>query len=266
MSQRLRQSAARALRRVRLLGLADTALYLRSVLKVRRANTGFRATHDDFPVPPSRLAFDAYGNVNNAAYKESGEIDARMIAGILHEHVAGDTARVCEWGCGPGRVIRHLRQFLTFPRVELYGTDYNAETIRWCQRHLDGISFHTNTLAPPLPFEDGFLNCVYAISVLTHLSEEKHFEWMAELKRIVRGGGIIALTTQSDASTDRLLGAEKARYAAGELVVRGGVREGKKWYLAYQPPGFMRSRLLSDWDVVFHGSFTSTQDVWVARK
>lgn len=266
LSRRLRRSAAQVLRHARLLRLVDTALYLGNVLKERRANADFRASNRDFPVPPPHLAFDAYGNVNNAAYKQSGELHARMIADVVNEWVMGDRIRICEWGCGPGRVIRHLHRFLKAPRPELYAADYNDESIAWCRRHLERVSFHQNGLAPPLPFDDGFFDCVYALSVLTHLSEERHFQWIAELERVIRTGGIVVLTTQSDASADRLLAPEQARYAAGELVIRGGVREGKKWYLAYQPPAFMRTRLLKRWTVLFHGPFTSTQEVWVARK
>jgi ubiquinone/menaquinone biosynthesis C-methylase UbiE len=162
-------------------------------------------------------------------------------------------------------VIRHCARTCG-PRITLYGTDYNQETVAWCRDHLDGITFHVNGLAPPLPFADAFLDCVYAISVLTHLSEDRHFDWINELARVVRPGGIVVLTTHGDASRDRLLESEKLRYAAGELVVRGQVQEGKKWYLAYQSAAFMRDQLLKNWEVVSHTPYSTTQDAWVARR
>jgi len=152
------------------------------------------------------------------------------------------------------------------PGAVLYGTDYRDESVAWCRDHLDGITFYVNKLAPPLPFSDGFLDCVYAISVLTHLSEAKHFEWMKELARVIRPGGILIVTTLGDASTDRLLKSERLLYDAGKLVVRGQVQEGKKWHLAYQPSPFMRDQLLKDWQIISHSSFTNTQDCWVARR
>ena len=265
MSHRLLHSAASLLRRARLLGAADSALYVRSLLRERQANARFRAAHPDFVVPPAHLAFDAYGNVNNEAYVASGEAHARMIADIINRHLSGEEIRVCEWGCGPARVIRHLGRHLNRSRARLYGTDYNRETIAWASKHLEGIEFLPNELAPPLPFEDGYLDCVYAISVFTHLSERSHFEWINELRRVLRPGGIIAVTTHSDASAARLLAEEGARYAEGKLVVRGQVREGKKWYLAYQPPEFMRDRLLVDWTILGNFPFSTTQEVWIAR-
>ncbi len=235
------------------------------MLRERQANANFRSAHPGFVVPPAPLAFDAYGNVNNAAYVASGELHAHMIGDIINTHVSGDDIRICEWGCGPARVVRHLRRYLKQPRVELYATDYNKNTIAWARAHIAGIRFEFNDQTPPLPFRENFFDCVYAISVLTHLSEKSHFEWLKEIGRVVKPGGIIAVTTHGDASAARLLQGEKRRYAAGKVVVRGQVREGKKWYLAYQPAVFMREELLADWDVLDHTSFTSTQDVWVAR-
>jgi SAM-dependent methyltransferase len=266
MSYRLLRATASLLRRAHLLGLADSALYIQSVLQERRANAQFRRQRAGFPVPPAHLAFDAYGNVNNAAYVESGELDARTVAEVINQQLAAKSIRVCEWGCGPGRVIRHLRRFLQHPGVELYGTDYNGESIDWCRGHLAGIAFRTNGLSPPLPFDDGFFDCVYGISVLTHLSEAKHIEWIGELKRLIRPGGVVILTTHGDASAGRLLEAERKRYARGEIVVRGEVKEGKKWYLAYQPPAFMRGKLLAGLQVVSHARISDTQDLWVAKK
>ena len=268
MDHRSQHAVANALRHARLLPLADLALYAWSVLKKLPANLRFRSVHAEIATPPSHLAFDAYGHVDRAAYLASGEKDARIVAETVNRWLPGSGIRVCEWGCGPGRVIRHLRQLLSDRRASLYGTDYNEETVEWCRASLEGIAFERNGLSPPLPFTDEYLDCVYALSVFTHLSDARHFEWIAELKRVIRPGGIVILTTHSDAATDRLLGPELARYKAGELVVRGQVKEGKKWFLAYQPPGFVRNELLAGWEVLSHAHarMFGTQDLWVARK
>jgi SAM-dependent methyltransferase len=252
-----------------LLGLADAGLFAWHALRTSRANRRFRRTHPDSPFPPLHLAFDAYGHVDHAKYAATGERDAGILAEIINHGLPGDTVRVCEWGCGPGRVIAPLRRLLQHPTVELTGTDYNAETVDWCRRHLEGIDFRKNELSPPLPFPDASLDCVYVLSVFTHLSEPQHLNWIRELGRVIRPGGLLMLTTHSDAAADRLLPSELGHYKAGELVVRGGVREGKKWYLAYQPPEFVRGTLLSGWQLIEHRVgqfFRGTQDLWVAQR
>ncbi len=264
-----RHAISNLLRRVRLLGLADAGLLAWHAIRTAPANRRFRASHPDLPFPPLRLGFDAYGHLDHATYAATGERDARVLAEVINRELPGDAVRVCEWGCGPGRVIAPLRRLLRHASVDLVGTDYNAATVAWCRRRLSDITFQQNELAPPLPFADASFDCVYALSVFTHLSESQHFRWTEELRRVVRPDGILMLTTHSDTAADRLVPSELERYAAGALVVRGGVEEGKKWYLAYHPPAFVRGTLLAGWRLILHGPaqfFRGTQDLWVARR
>lgn len=266
MGFRTLHAIANVLRKARLLQCVDRILYLKDLIKHKKINRKFLSAHSNFPVPPMHLAFDAYGHTNWQSYFDSGLICAKAIADILNKEIAVDNIRILEWGCGPGRVIRHLKGLLIHKNVELHGSDYNAESIKWCQDNIEGIKFHINQLQPPFPFEANFFDCIYAISVFTHLSEAMHFEWINEIRRVLRPNGLIIITTHSDSASDRLLIDEKQLFDSGKLVVRGNVREGKKWYLAYHPQGFVRDTLLEGFDTVYHNSFSQTQDIWVARK
>ena len=54
-----------------------------------------------------------------------------------------------------------------------------------------------NHALPHLPIEDGSTALVYGFSVFTHIDE---FEtaWLAEIRRILRPGGVAYLTINSD--------------------------------------------------------------------
>jgi len=239
-------------------------------VKNYRANRRFLALHPGFPVPPAALAYDAYNHTSWPLYYEMGLLHARLVAGIVREHLPPGRLRICEWGCGPARVIRHLQAMMPDRPLELVGTDYNPRSIAWCREHVAGIEFCENRLEPPLPFEADRFDCLYALSVLTHLSEEAHGLWIKELLRVVKAAGIVVFTTHGDACTGNLLPEERRRYAAGELVVRGGVEEGKKCFVAYHPAGFVRGRLLADTEVLAHlpspQAHGMIQDVWVVRR
>jgi len=252
------------LRKARLLQFVDWIYYLKNLAYNRKNNRAFIAAHKAFAVPPAHLAFDAYGHTDWQSYFDSGAADAKALADIVNRENMARNARILEWGCGPGRVIRHLKDNLK-QHVELYGTDYNAETIRWCQHNIDGIKFFVNQTKPPFPFESGLFDCVYALSVFTHLSEIMHFEWIREIRRVLKPNGLLIITTHGDTASNRLLSHEKQLYDLGTLVVRGDVKEGKKWYLAYHPKRFVTDDLLKGFDVVLHRQFYPTQDVWVAR-
>jgi len=264
-----RQRIVALLRKLRLLPLADRAALLGSVLKNHRANRRFLRVHQGFPVPPAPLAFDAYNHTNWQRYYEMGIAHARLVATLVREHLAARPLRICEWGCGPARVIRHLRAMLPDRAVELVGTDSNLRSIRWCRENIAAIDFRENRPEPPLGFPPQSFDAVYALSVFTHLCEEAHFRWMRELFRVVKEAGIVIFSTHGDACAANLLAEERRRYEAGELVVRGGVAEGRKCFVAYHPPQFVRARLLADAEVLtflpspqLHGMI---QDVWVVR-
>lgn len=212
------------------------------------------------------MHFDAYGGLEWKGYFNLGVKNAKVIGDIINKELTADNVRIFEWGCGPGRIIRHLRSALTHRNVELYGSDYNAETIEWCRKSLKEIEFFNNQAKPPLPFEANFLDCVYVVSVFTHLSEEMHFEWIKELSRVLKPNGLLIITTHGDSASDRLLLNEKRLYDSGKLVVRGNVKEGSKWHLAYHPSAFVRDKLLKAFVVVSQDYFTPTQDIWVAKK
>ena len=111
---------------------------------------------------------------------------------------------------------------------------------------------------------------IYATSVFTHLSEEMHYAWMNELKRICKPNGIIFLTTHGDNCKPKLTEEELKIFEAGKLVVRGNVKEGHRTFAAYQPPQFMRE-LFKDFEILEHvtrepeGNYIP-QDVWIVRK
>ena len=267
MQVRKLHAIANVLRKARLLQCADWILYMKNLINSRKDNREFISTHGAFAVPPAHLAFDAYGHSNWKWYFDGGVRCSKIVADILNKEIMTSNIRILEWGCGPSRIIRHLKGVLRHDNVELYGTDCNAESIKWCRNNIEETEFFINQARPPFLFETHFFDCVYAISVFTHLSEAMHFEWIREIRRVLKPNGLIIMTAHGDSACDRLLSHEMKLYDSGKLVIRGDVKEGKKWYLAYHPPEFIRDELLKDFDIVSHGRFSSTiQDIWVARK
>jgi len=103
------------------------------------------------------------------------------------------TARAAlELGTGSARLLRHLR---CVESLELYGTDVDGDSIAWCKQNISGISFHVNGLEPPLPFaHENMFDLAFANSVFTHIPLETQKEWVAEMFRVMRPGGIFICT------------------------------------------------------------------------
>ncbi len=263
-----KQKITRLIRGLYLLPLADYAKYLIDIKRNWNFNKQFSLEHPDIRWPPLSVAYDAFGTTNRFAYWEGGKLHAQFIGGLIKEHAEDKTLSICEWGCGPSRVLRHLPQIIGLNH-QYYGTDYNEDTIRWCRQNIKNIEFELNTLTPPLPYESNTFDCLYCISVFTHLSMEMHFSWMSEVSRVVKPNGLIIFTTHGDACCQGLIDDEIESYKAGKLVVRGNFKEGKRCFVAYHPNNFIYHELLGKLEVISHIADTKQyhlmQDAWVVR-
>jgi SAM-dependent methyltransferase len=267
-----RQQIAYLLRRAGLLEVADWLRYLKAKRAARGARDAFIRQHGHVALPPDDFAYDAYGALDWPAYWNSGLETAVYLGSILMREVAaGSPRRVLEWGCGPARIVRHLGNQLQPPDAwQLFASDYNSRTIHWCRAHIEGVTFLENQLAPPLVFEEASLHAIYCISVFTHLSQAMHKAWIHEIGRILCPGGLLIASLHGDACRDWLLPHEREQYDRGELIVRGEVKEGKRTYVAYHPPAFVRNVLFHEFELVSCETSPipslGLHDVWVIRK
>jgi SAM-dependent methyltransferase len=143
---------------------------------------------------------------------------------------------VLDFGCGCGRVTRYWNTF----DGEVGGGDVSAKAVAWCSANLPFARFEVNRLEPPLAFADESFDLVYALSVFTHLTAELQLAWRDELRRVLRPGGRLLVTTHGTSYLPRLDGKERARFERGELVVRWSDLPGTNLCSAYHPEPYLR--------------------------
>ena len=256
----------RALERARLLRPAYRAY---EAIRALGAERGVLAP-DVLPLPPARFRMTVAGTTDAEWFFESGRRTHKIVADTLARHGLGvetGKPRILDYGCGCGRVTRHWARL---GGAEVQGTDYNASLVRWCADNLP-FGFTLNGLAPPLPFPDDGFDAVYGISVLTHLPERLGLDWLAELRRVVRLGGLLLLTTHGDHYRERLTIPERTDYEAGRLVVRWGAAAGTNLCTTFHPAAYIAGTLARDFELLEHESEgiaagTPWQDVVVLRK
>ncbi len=188
---------------------------------------------DGSPLPPRRLMVHVAGTADADWFLRGGRAGYDAIAA----HVPLDElSDVLDFGCGCGRVTRYFRDF----PGGVAGSDLSREAIAWCGENLPFGRFETNGLAPPLAFDDDSFDLVYALSVFTHLTADLQLAWRDELRRVLRPGGRLLITTHGRSYVPRLEHAERERFEAGELVVRWGEVAGSNLCSAYHPERYLR--------------------------
>jgi ubiquinone/menaquinone biosynthesis C-methylase UbiE len=169
----------------------------RARFRISLYNVGYRiaGSLDGYPLPPARLVDLAIGTRELAWYQLGGMFMHQAITGLLRRNGAqvDSLESILDFGCGCGRILRWWAAIRE--QTEIWGCDYNADLIAWCQRKLSTIAqFKVNDLDPPLEFPDEKFEFVYSYSVLTHLSREKQMPWLEELVRVTQRGGFLLLT------------------------------------------------------------------------
>lgn len=221
------------------------------------------------PVPPGRLLYSVTTTHNVSHFIESGRASALALRAALAR--AGRSLEsmgdVLDFGCGCGRV---LRQWGNVDGVRLHGCDYNPVGPKWISNNLPWVSTRVNRLAPPLPYDDGSFDFVYALSVFTHLPVQLQTAWMSELHRVIRPGGLLAITTMGATYLHRLSAEERRRFGAGEEITRDDALAGTNLYAAYHPEAYVRNQLSAGFSVIDFeqagGVSNGSQDLYLLER
>ena len=256
------------LRQLGILYQADRARYYVQKFKNRKANLEFKEKNPDVALPPDYLIYESF-QLDYKKYFTESKDTAKWLTGHLSRHTDLQNKKILDWGCGPGRIVRHLPSIIG-NGCEYYGTDYNKDSIEWCSKNLREINFNNNPLNADLPYPDNFFDAIYGISIFTHLSEKMHFEWSKELLRVLAPNGILFVTMQGDNYKAKLTEEELKNFENGMLVIRGNVKEGHRTYSAFQPKSFV-NKLFENVEILEHierpiKTNWFPQDIWILKK
>ncbi len=263
-----RANLSNLIRNAGLLRFADFLRFQILRLKNLPENRDFKRKNPSVKLPPDYLLYESFA-IDYPAYYNGGKISASDIYGYLSKHQSQKNLNVLDWGCGPGRIIRHMPGILG-DDCALYGTDYNSRSIKWCSENIQDIQFSENGLSPPLDFQSNLFDMIYGISIFTHLSEEMHHAWIKELHRVLKKDGVLLLTTAGKAFKAKLTDGERSRFENAELITRSRVKEGHRTFTAFHPAGFMRD-LFSEFTILEHiereaDGRNIPQDIWIIKK
>lgn len=98
---------------------------------------------------------------------------------------------ILDWGCGCGRLTRHL---LEEGSENVLGIDIDPVNIEWCKHNLSESKFLLVSPEAPTGIPSDSYDLIIAHSVMTHLAEEDQFIWLAEMQRLLKPGGLAVFT------------------------------------------------------------------------
>lgn len=160
-----------------------------------------RIKRDRWPIPAGTNR-EGYVPDNDEYFWLSGLRDYLTACRLYDQHGTAPLDRMLEMGAATGRVLRHFA--IQGDLSEVWGTDINHRSVRWLAENMppNVLPVATPALAA-LPAQDNYFDLICAWSVFTHIDtfETAH---LAELRRILRPGGIAILTAHTEHTWDRL--------------------------------------------------------------
>lgn len=221
-------------------------------------------TFDAKDVEAVRHSFDTEG-LNNLRFFE------HAVAAVSRWHFGGEIwlgdervgiprslanfDRLLDFGCGCGRFVRHLGPLAD--RVEIHGTDIDAEMIEWLRSNVPFGRYEVAPHEPPLPYPDRYFDLVISHSVFTHLDERRQDQWLGELHRVTRPEALLLLTVEGQSTWARTrqategVGEDVERWET-ELETRGILFIENDGWVGSTHPEFYHSTIHAPWYVLEH--------------
>ena len=152
-----------------------------------------------YPMPSSDLLWRIGGKRSGWNYLNVGENLIRDLMNLSKsvDRNMAEFQSILDFGCGCGRVLRHLPE--AFPNAEIHGADVDGEAVQWCEDNLPFLEgVYTLPEMPPTHLKSEAFDFIFAISVFTHLPLAVERAWLKELRRIAKPGALVVLSFMPD--------------------------------------------------------------------
>lgn len=130
--------------------------------------------------------------------------DGLLREAFLLERVAAESERaerqlrVLDVGCGEG----HFAAALVRDGAEVVAIDVAEEPLRRARKHHTTIDVRLVEPEAPLPLEDASFDVVWAGETIEHVADSSR--WLSEVRRVLRSGGLVLLSTPDHGPLSRL--------------------------------------------------------------
>jgi SAM-dependent methyltransferase len=236
----------------------------------RKKNRRYNLSHPDIELPPDYFLYETY-HLDYEEYIRDGEESAKEIIQWTEKFFKKSPGCVLEWGCGVSRITRHIHKFID-AGSSIYACDINPLMIEWNSKYITQISFTTINHEPPTHYEGEKFDLVFAVSVLTHIDTNNQENWLKEINRILKPGGIFLFTTHGKNYFSQLLLKEAKELEKSGAYTRNYFTRGHRMVTTYNKPEPFNILLGKYFEVMeFHDgsidkSRTGGQDLWIVRK
>ncbi|MCC6470265.1 MAG: class I SAM-dependent methyltransferase [Alphaproteobacteria bacterium] len=137
---------------------------------------------------------DTYHEQHKANVAITGEEPAYFAAYKIADLAAllahASPAAILDFGSGIGNSLPYFRKH--FPHAALTCADVSARSITLAKERFPGPERYVQ-IGKGVPLPDASQDVVFSACVFHHIPHEEHAHWLAELRRVTRPGGLLAI-------------------------------------------------------------------------
>lgn len=194
---------------------------------------------------------EMYAPDRRGLYFEMGASALRAIRLALLAAGKDEPARILDFPCGHGRVLRMLKA--AFPDAALTAGDLNADGVAFCERKF-GATPIVSSLDPGAVTIDGAFDLIWCGSLLTHLDRDRWDGFFELLAGALDRGGLFVFTAFGRHPA--------ARIRSGEMLYRMDEEGAQKVLSEFDRDGFG----YSDYAGEELSGMSLTSPAWLSRR
>jgi SAM-dependent methyltransferase len=142
------------------------------------------------PFPDWKDMLTVGGETNLRMFLDIGKDTFNWIKPYLPQ--SSQKIKVLDFGIGCARTARHFYRHQN--KFDIYGCDVDRNAIHWLKKNVSFLNSSHSSPRPPLPYSSEYFDCVYAISVFSHLNENYFEMWLKEIFRCLKPNGKLMFT------------------------------------------------------------------------
>ena len=131
----------------------------------------------------------------------------------------GQVARILDFGAGVGSSVAYFQRY--FPGASLTCVDVSRKSLRIGSQRFDGVGF-VEFDGSRLPFADASFDCVFSACVFHHIEPALHVPLFAELRRILRPGGLITIFEHNPLNPLTVRAVDTCPFDENAILLRAG--------------------------------------------
>ena len=188
-------------------------------MRKNRFNTKLEAEFD--------LLADEYHTQHKANVAITGEDPAYFskykIADFAKSFKGGVLPKnILDFGSGIGNSIQYFREY--FPSSSLYCADVSARSIELSKTRFPGSEVYLQ-IDDLIPMPDQSFDAVFSACVFHHIPHEDHAKWLAELRRVTRPNGVLAIYEHNPLNPLTVAAVNTCPLDVNARLIRAGVMQ-----------------------------------------